>query len=215
MIDTKQIFNGYPPTRDLFSVSESQTDTLFEEVSQNETLLAVAAAAEHGVEPVEAVTPVQQQQSALDVMSFDLSPDAAKKPYIPFKPGSSDAPQWANAFLEQLVDNNGFITRSAEATGVARSTVWAAGQRFPMFAAQIEQVRDYWRDVHLDQLEALSISQAMKPGNITERILQLKQHSPRYRDRGKNEEPTKINVTVGINIPKADYNRVTTDAEVE
>lgn len=158
---------------------------------------------------------VQQVGSALDTMSFDLSTKYDKKPYVPFVKGDKLAPPWANNFLDKLLDNGGFISKAATAADMVRSTVWAAQQRLPAFAEQVEKIKEYWRDIHLDELEALSITQALKPGNITERILQLKQHSPRYRDRGKNEEPTKIHVTVGINIPKPDYAQVATDAVVE
>ena len=54
----------------------------------------------------------------------------------------------------------------------------------------------------LDGLEKTSFEQAAKPGNITERIFQLKAHDPaKYRDR-VNQQNTQVNVVVSGTSPK-------------
>ena len=204
--------NPFPPSIDLFSDEVSHYETVDEEVYRNATVEVYRNAT---VEATEHVASSEEPLSALDVMSFDLSDTHAKKPYIPFVKGSDLAPPWANNFLDKLFLNGGFMRKAAEAADMAYSTVWAAQQRLPSFAEQVENIRDYCRDYHLDGLEAVSVDQAYKPGSMPERAMQLKRLSPLYRDRGKNEEPTKINVTVGINIPQPDYNRIATDVQVE
>ena len=105
-------------------------------------------------------------------------------------------------FLTHLVANNGFITLAAKEMGYFPASVRFAMKGDPAFKQAISTIQHGFLTERLDQLEKLSFTQAAKAGNVTERIFQLKAHSPeKYRDR-TNQQNTQVNVMVSGTSPK-------------
>lgn len=107
-----------------------------------------------------------------------------------------------NKFLTYLVANNGFITPAAKEMGYFPASVRFAMKADPAFQQAVKAIQDGFMTERLDELEKLSYTQAGKPGNVTERIFQLKAHNPgKYRDR-VNQQNTQVNVMVSGTSPK-------------
>lgn len=107
-----------------------------------------------------------------------------------------------NKFLTYLVANNGFITPAAKEMGYFPASVRFAMKGDPAFQQAVKAIQDGFMTERLDELEKLSYTQAGKPGNVTERIFQLKAHNPgKYRDR-VNQQNTQVNVVVSGTSPK-------------
>ena len=110
--------------------------------------------------------------------------------------------QKKNKFLKYLVANNGFITPAAKEMGYFPASVRFAMKCDPAFMQAIQTIQDGFMTERLDALEKLSYTQANKPGNVTERIFQLKAHNPaKYRDR-VGQQNTQVNVMVSGTSPK-------------
>jgi hypothetical protein len=107
-----------------------------------------------------------------------------------------------NKFLTYLVANNGFITPAAKEMGYFPASVRFAMKADPAFQQAVKAIQDGFMTERLDELEKLSYTQAAKPGNVTERIFQLKAHDPaKYRDR-VHQQNTQVNVVVSGTSPK-------------
>ena len=107
-----------------------------------------------------------------------------------------------NKFLTYLVANNGFITPAAKEMGYFPASVRFAMKADPAFQQAVKAIQDGFMTERLDELEKLSYTQAGKPGNVTERIFQLKAHNPgKYRDR-VGQQNTQVNVVVSGTSPK-------------
>tara|TARA_R110002072_G_scaffold302358_1_gene484902 strand:- start:422 stop:913 length:492 start_codon:yes stop_codon:yes gene_type:complete len=105
-------------------------------------------------------------------------------------------------FLSYLVAHNGFISHAAKEMGFFPASVRFAMKGDPAFAQAVQSIREGFVAERLDGLEKTSFEQAAKPGNITERIFQLKAHDPaKYRDR-VNQQNTQVNVVVSGTSPK-------------
>ena len=105
-------------------------------------------------------------------------------------------------FLSYLVSHNGFISHAAKEMGFFPASVRFAMKGDPAFAQAVQSIREGFVAERLDGLEKTSFEQAAKPGNITERIFQLKAHDPaKYRDR-VNQQNTQVNVVVSGTSPK-------------
>ena len=105
-------------------------------------------------------------------------------------------------FLSYLVANNGFISHAAKEMGFFPALVRFAMKGDPAFAQAVQSIREGFVAERLDGLEKTSFEQAAKPGNVTERIFQLKAHDPtKYRDR-VNQQNTQVNVVVSGTSPK-------------
>lgn len=146
----------------------------------------------------------EMAEQYLQGVNFDLSINSSTKPFTPFDKDAQNAPKWANMYLESLLEHGGFLVKAAEASGINYNQAYRAQIVFPDFKIQVEAIREYWRSHHLDQLESVSMTQALKPGCMPERAMQLKAHSDKYRDRGKDSNTTII-VRLGVDIPKPNY----------
>lgn len=105
-------------------------------------------------------------------------------------------------FIKLLVEHNGFITSAAKELGYFPASVRFAMKGDPAFSQAVKAIQEGFVTERLDALEKLSYTQALKPGNVTERIFQLKAHDPgKYRDR-VNQQNTQINVSVSGTSPK-------------
>ena len=105
-------------------------------------------------------------------------------------------------FLHQLVACNGFITTAAQEMGYFHGSVRLAMQSDPAFSQAVKAIQNGFLTERLDALEKLSYTQALKAGNITERIFQLKAHAPeKYRER-QRQQNTQVNVMISGTSPK-------------
>ena len=110
-------------------------------------------------------------------------------------------PAWGLEYLEALEKTRGAKKKAAELIGLSYSAVHKAGLSHPDLDDAIRQIRALYDDQNLDELGNLSMLQAMKPGNITERIFNLKALDPsRYRDHAQPTTPV-INIVMGFTIP--------------
>lgn len=105
-------------------------------------------------------------------------------------------------FLHQLVACDGFITVAAKEMGYFHGSVRFAMTSDPAFSQAVKAIQKGFLTERLDALEKLSYTQALKPGNTTERIFQLKAHDPdKYRER-QRQQNTQVNVTISGTSPK-------------
>lgn len=105
-------------------------------------------------------------------------------------------------FLHQLVACDGFISVAAREMGYYHNSVRFAMIQDPAFSQAVKAIQKGFLAERLDSLEKLSFTQALKPGNTTERIFQLKAHAPdKYRER-QRQQNTQVNVTVSGTSPK-------------
>ena len=120
-------------------------------------------------------------------------------------------PIWGLEYLEALEKTGGAKKKAAELIGLSYSAVHKAGLSHPDLDDAIRRIRARWDDQHLAELEGLSMSQALKPGNITERIFNMKALDPsRYRDHAQPTTPT-INIVMGFTIPNVPEGQVMED----
>ena len=110
-------------------------------------------------------------------------------------------PEWGPQYLEALEQAHGAKMKAAKLIGLSYSAVHKAGLSHPDLADAIRRARARWDDQHLAELEDISMTAAIKKGNVTERIFNLKQLDPsRYRDHAQPTPPT-INIVMGFTIP--------------
>ena len=126
-------------------------------------------------------------------------------------------PPWAGDYLEALERTQGTKTAAAELIGKDYSTVYKSMQVYSDFAKAVAKLKAYWDSKNLDELEAISIVQAKKPGCTTERFFNMKALAPdRYRDRSVGGQLTAINITLGVVVPMApDFSKLALDQSRE
>lgn len=108
-------------------------------------------------------------------------------------------PDWAANYLEALEKTGGLKVEAAKLIGKSYSAVYKASREYHDFAQEVDRLKAYLDSKTLDELEGLSITQARKPGCITERILQLKRLDPaNYREKS---QPQGANFIINFGFP--------------
>ena len=93
-------------------------------------------------------------------------------------------PKWGSDYLDALHRAEGVLTAAAGLIGKDYSTTYKARLAYPDFAKAVDEITGECDSRHLSELEHISMTQAMKPGNVTERIFQLNALKPeKYRPR--------------------------------
>ena len=111
-------------------------------------------------------------------------------------------PEWAPDYLEALNQAKGVLTKAAELIGKDYSTTYKAGLNYPYFAKAVDVLKAEWDSRHLAELEDISMQQAKKPGNVTERLFTMKALAPeKYRDLRTVPGPGNIKIVLGYQIP--------------
>ncbi len=128
-------------------------------------------------------------------------------------------PDWGAAYLNALDQNEGFHGKSVEVLGLSWNQVYYARTKCDEFSKAVEEVRDRWRSNHLDKLENISMTQAMKPGCVTERLFRMKQLDPTYRDKQGGTGPGGIRIILGFDMDaggrkRTSRKKITASAEV-
>jgi len=120
-------------------------------------------------------------------------------------------PKWGPQYLEALHRCSGVKTRAAVLIGLSYSAVYRAALSYTEFGDAVDKVKALWDDKNLAALEEVSMIQAMKPGNITERIFNLKALNPnKYREKVV-PGPGKLNIVFGFTIPGGPSDRARDD----
>ena len=124
------------------------------------------------------------------------------------QPASSNLPQqkkvmpnWGLDYLAALNRAEGGLTLAAELIGKDYSTTFKGRLNYPELGEAVDELKREWDSHNLEILESISIQQAMKPGNMTERFFNMKALDSKYRDHAIPTPPT-INIVVGFTIGK-------------
>ena len=92
-------------------------------------------------------------------------------------------PDWGADYLKAFDQGGGSHSKGLKVMGLSWDQVFLARQKCEAFDKAISQIKERWREINLNELERISMEQAMKPGCITERIFRMKQLDPSYRDK--------------------------------
>ena len=112
-------------------------------------------------------------------------------------------PEWAPDYLGALSRAEGVLTRATQLIGKDYSTTYKARLAYPDFAKAVDEIRGESDSRHFSELENISIIQAMKPGNITKRIINLKALNPgKYREKKTAQFNAPIHITFGFQMPE-------------
>lgn len=123
--------------------------------------------------------------------------------YMPTAPEKLRSPEHKIAFLV-LLHKHKYIILAAEAFGVSRRTVTRVMADDPDFAAAAYDVLARREERKLAEIEAVSEAQAIKPGAVTDRAMQLNALDPgKYKRDAKGgvQTATQINIVLGFEPP--------------
>ena len=110
-------------------------------------------------------------------------------------------PEWGSDYLAALYETKGELIRAAKIVGKDYSTTYKARLNYPDLAQKVDEIKRECDSHNLAALEEVSMIQAMKPGNMTERFFNMKALDSKYRDHAIPTPPT-INIVVGFTIGK-------------
>ena len=124
------------------------------------------------------------------------------------------APSKYNEFLDILLMCGGIIKVACGEYGISRYALTKAVKENPELREAIYELKEIVRLQRLDDLENISFNNALDPKMITERIFQLKAHSPEmYRDK-QPTHATQVNVVVS-GTPIKDRGKIIARLEAE
>ena len=92
-------------------------------------------------------------------------------------------PDWGADYLVVFDEGGGSHSKGMKVMGLSWNQVFLARQKCEAFSKAVDQIKEKWRAINLDELERISMEQAMKPGCVTERFFRMKQLDPSYRDK--------------------------------
>ena len=120
---------------------------------------------------------------------------------IPARP-EKGMPVWATEYLIALDKAEGYLAKAAKMIGKSYSTTYKARLANADFFNVVEKMKAEWDSRHLAELEEISMTQAKKPGNVTERIFNMKALNPaKYRDKTMHSNTGgKITIVYGFEI---------------
>ena len=114
-------------------------------------------------------------------------------------------PEWGPEYLIALDKAEGYLAKAAKMIGKSYSTTYKARLASNDFFNAVEKMKAEWDSRHLAELEEISMTQAKKPGNVTERIFNMKSLAPhKYRDKHIETKVGKITIVYGFQIGLGD-----------
>ena len=124
-------------------------------------------------------------------------------------------PDWAPDYLEALNQAEGVKTKVAELINLSYSTVYKATLSYPDFARAVDEIKAERDSQNLAELEEISMIQAKKPSNVTERLFNMKALThEKYRDLRTVPGPGNINIVLGYHIPDTPRTNIPVDAKI-
>lgn len=116
-------------------------------------------------------------------------------------PAKNGMPEWGPEYLIALDKAEGHLLKASKMIGKSYSTTYKARMaESGLFFNAVAKITDQWDSRHLAELEEVSMTQAKKPGNITERLFNMKALNPgKYREKATPMSPV-INITVGYQM---------------
>ena len=109
---------------------------------------------------------------------------------------------------------------AAKLVSLTYSAVYKARRVYPELDKAIDEIKAEQDSPAHAKLEDISLTQAVKPGNVTERIFRMKAYDPKYRDLRIIPGPSNISIIFGLRIPESPGRNIplnvkVTDAGVE
>ena len=110
-------------------------------------------------------------------------------------------PEWGPEYLIALDKAEGHLAKASKMIGKTYAVTYKARMaESGLFFNAVAKITDQWDSRHLAELEEVSMTQAKKPGNITERLFNMKALNPgKYREKATPISPV-INITVGYQM---------------
>ncbi len=142
-------------------------------------------------------------------MTKEIQPDSPSLPQP--KKGMLE---WAPDYLEALKKAKGVLYAAAKLVNLSYSAVYKSRLAYPDFDKAVAEINAGQDSFDLAMLEEISLTQAMKPGNVTERIFRMKTYDPKYRDLRTVPGLGNIKITLGYHIPATPRTNIPVDTKI-